>query len=422
LIATSTAPGKLILTGEYAVLDGATAVVIAVDRRVVARRVPEAQPSPFLAAVAEQLAARFGAESPAATTARAIAVDSSACYAAEGGMKLGLGSSAAVTVAAAALALAAERAGSWAELERQLAAMRAAPTPRPDLVVLRGGLASTRDDLAEARQRAIGGLRTVAPIDRLAHAAAAVTAAARATADARAAAAALDTPTAPHLPPLDALAGLLDRPQVHEIAAAAHAAAQGAKGARGSGADIAAATFGGTLVFANGIATRRAWPAGVVLIPFFTGQSADTATLVTRVREARAANRFAVERALDAIAEASAAAAAALDSSDLPRAGAGVAAAALLGSLALAAAATDRLASATGVPLVPACVRLARGALEPFGGTAKTTGAGGGDVAIAVIPASEDVSAATWALIEAGCRPLPLALDDRGVDLRPDAA
>ena len=34
----ATAPGKLILTGEYAVLDGAPAVVVAVDRRAVARR------------------------------------------------------------------------------------------------------------------------------------------------------------------------------------------------------------------------------------------------------------------------------------------------------------------------------------------------------------------------------------------------
>ena len=34
----ATAPGKLILTGEYAVLDGAPALVVAMDRRAVARR------------------------------------------------------------------------------------------------------------------------------------------------------------------------------------------------------------------------------------------------------------------------------------------------------------------------------------------------------------------------------------------------
>ncbi|MCX5743511.1 MAG: phosphomevalonate kinase, partial [Proteobacteria bacterium] len=96
----ASAPGKLIISGEYAVLDGAPALVLAVNRRVVARLVGEpstAAPSPFLAAVAAELARR-GRVMPA------IVVDSSALY--DGAMKLGLGSSAAVTVAATALAIA----------------------------------------------------------------------------------------------------------------------------------------------------------------------------------------------------------------------------------------------------------------------------------------------------------------------------
>ena len=48
-----TAPGKLILTGEYAVLDGASALVVAVDRRVSAwRRTGPQGSSPFLVSVA----------------------------------------------------------------------------------------------------------------------------------------------------------------------------------------------------------------------------------------------------------------------------------------------------------------------------------------------------------------------------------
>src|SRR5262252_9366989 len=100
----ATAPGKLILTGEYAVLDGAQAIVVAVDRRVVARR--NATPrgsSPFLVAVAEEITARRGASDPAARAALEISVDSTAFY--NRAQKLGLGSSAAVTVAATALAL-----------------------------------------------------------------------------------------------------------------------------------------------------------------------------------------------------------------------------------------------------------------------------------------------------------------------------
>ena len=84
--------------------------------------------------------------------------------------------------------------------------------------------------------------------------------------------------------------------------------------------------------------------------------------------------------------------------------------------------AVDRLATATREDLVPDCVRAARLAIGRFGGTAKTTGAGGGDVAVAVIPATADVTAATRSLIEVGCKLLQLSVDETGVDLRPDAS
>ena len=77
----ATAPGKLIVTGEYAVLDGAPAIVVAVDRRAIARRnAPPCGSSPFLIAVAEEIAARRGAADPAAQAALEISVDSSAFY------------------------------------------------------------------------------------------------------------------------------------------------------------------------------------------------------------------------------------------------------------------------------------------------------------------------------------------------------
>jgi phosphomevalonate kinase len=215
--------------------------------------------------------------------------------------------------------------------------------------------------------------------------------------------------------------GTVDRDEVLEVALAAHARAQGPRGTAGSGADIAASVHGGTIVFSRDRSgpprvERRRWPTSVVLVPFFTGAPADTAQLVSRVQAARGNNPAAVDAALTAIGDASRAACAALTAP--PE----LAALALIGALALAANATDRLAIATGIDLVPECVTRARSALARLGGTAKTTGAGGGDVGVAAVPATVDGTVVTRLLIEAGCQPLRIALDDTGVDLRADAS
>jgi phosphomevalonate kinase len=80
------APGKLVLTGAYAVLEGAPAVVVAVDRHAVADTAHVAASPPA------EVRAAFGA-------AAAPAIDVAALQDA-GGRKLGLGSSAAAVVAA----------------------------------------------------------------------------------------------------------------------------------------------------------------------------------------------------------------------------------------------------------------------------------------------------------------------------------
>lgn len=336
---TATAPGKLILTGEYAVLDGAPAVVVAMDRRVVARFAPAAArgSSPFLLALADEVARRHG--ETAGARVLSIVVDSSSFY--DGAQKLGLGSSAAVTVAATALALAAH-----------VSEQQGAP--------------------------------------------------------------------------------VLDRHEVLAIASAAHATAQGAMGARGSGADIASAVHGGAIVFTMAsppdhgdhggqgatiapAVVKRTWPHSVRIVPFFTGVAASTTDLVARVQAARVARTVEVAAALRAIADASAAAAMALAAPpDLAQT-------ALIAAVSLAATAVDRLAIATGVPLVPPCVSAARTAMARFGGTAKTTGAGGGDIGIAVIPGTADVTEVRRSLIQVGCQLLQLSVDETGVDLRSNA-
>jgi phosphomevalonate kinase len=123
---TASAPGKLVLLGEYAVLEGAPALVLAVDRRARVALTPTAGAaweivSPTLGAEAslrlgidgvewhhapvpglEWLAALF-AQLPFAATLPPcrVELDSDAFFLdhADGRMKLGLGSSAAITVA-----------------------------------------------------------------------------------------------------------------------------------------------------------------------------------------------------------------------------------------------------------------------------------------------------------------------------------
>jgi phosphomevalonate kinase len=90
------APGKAILCGEYAVLHGAPAIAVAVDRGVRATLGRGAAPSPFVAAAIKTTRAWLAAQGRALEL-DGVTVDSSALY--DGDRKLGLGSSAAVTVA-----------------------------------------------------------------------------------------------------------------------------------------------------------------------------------------------------------------------------------------------------------------------------------------------------------------------------------
>jgi mevalonate kinase len=74
------------------------------------------------------------------------------------------------------------------------------------------------------------------------------------------------------------------------------------------------------------------------------------------------------------------------------------------------------LARASTLPLIPEAVRRAQRALDPLGAIVKTTGAGGGDVAIAALP-RELADEARTTLRAIGCPPLALALDPNGAHL-----
>ncbi len=296
---TASAPGKLVLAGEYAVAFGAAALVTAIDRRAVARIDAAARAAagalPLLDALLEVL------PTDAAPRARSIVVDSAAFN--TDGRKLGLGSSAAAVTAAAALAL---------------------------------------DDATPAT--------------------------------------------------------------VFAIARGAHALAQGRRGAPGSGIDLAAAAWGGTLRYQAGVATPVPLPPGRWLA-YDLGAPADTPTLLAHVDAARTAMPSIIEPLLARIADAAGALADARTT------------AATIAALAAAGTALADLAAATGLDLATPRGRAVQALAASRGGAAKTCGAGGGDVGIAVLPDDADVADFRDAMRALGVTPLELRLGQPGTSV-----
>ncbi len=318
--AGASAPGKVMLAGEYAVIDGGEAVMLAVDRRAMARVVEQPPPlSPFLEEAARVVGDRFGADSAEARAARAIAVDTGALR--QGEAKLGLGSSAAATVAAIGCALLAN--------------------------------GSTE----------------------------------------------------------------LDRAVVHRLAHRAHRAAQGRAGAAGSGADVAASVWGGLLAVRlagdpdQPLATRPLpLPADLALVFVWTGQPADTASLVDRVRALRQHAPGDYAQATTMIADAADALAASLTRGS---------ACAAVSALAGGGQAVAELGAIAGVELETSLHRRLARLAQRRGGALKPTGAGAGDIALAAF-ASPDAADGFRADLEAAGITCPaLAPDARGVSREP---
>jgi phosphomevalonate kinase len=93
------APGKAILCGEYAVLHGAPAIAVAVDRNARAQLAKVGNATPFVVE-----AVRHAERAAGVSAGQPVVVDTAQLF--EGAHKLGLGSSAAVTAATVGLVFA----------------------------------------------------------------------------------------------------------------------------------------------------------------------------------------------------------------------------------------------------------------------------------------------------------------------------
>ncbi|HTE56030.1 MAG TPA: hypothetical protein VK698_34500 [Kofleriaceae bacterium] len=372
--ARASAPGKILLAGEYAVLEGGPAVVMAVGRRAQAwiaggadaDRPPAPPRSPFLLAVAAVLAGELGPDSAAARAALRVRVDTSALAAASG-EKLGLGSSAAATVAALAACLAAERRGP---LDRALLHRLA----------------------HRAHAEAQAGL------------AARIVATDRATARATAARA-----TAAGANPGDGSS----RPAGAPIPAPPLAT-------RGSGADIAASVWGGLLhLEPSPLADQPprvqplALPAGLELVAVWTGRPADTRVLVAGIAAFASRAPAAYRGRLAALAGAAAALTDSCRAGDPARAVAAIAA---------GGDAVRELGAAAGVELFLDSHRALGERAAALGGALKPTGAGGGDIALGAFDRADRAEQFRAHGASLGMIALDLSVDPRGAAREDDSA
>jgi len=296
------APGKIFLVGEYAVLEGGVAVLVAVSRYAVAQYVPGRVPeSPVVDEAVKRALAEIG-EASAALPPGSVVVDTDAFC--QGPLKLGLGSSAATAVATV------------------------------------GAMFET--------------------------------------------------------------AGLSIEGQQHRIFAIADGAHRAAQGGLGSGADVAAAVYGGFVKFAHtaeGPPTIEplAVPSGLHLVVFWTETAANTRSMVEAIRAygrmapssykmLMGALRTTAERFVNELLAG--------------RATGAVVAAGRYGRQ------LSELGKAAGVRIVTDAFERAAALARELGGDAKPSGAGGGDVGVALFATPEAAE-----LFARACQPALSVLD-----------
>ncbi|MBX3247932.1 MAG: hypothetical protein KF901_12200 [Myxococcales bacterium] len=376
----ASAPGKMMVSGEYAVLEGAPAIVMAAQTRGVVRLEGSPRALEHVAAgleaptprYPEAAHARRQAERRLGVVPGALVVDVSALR--RDGQKLGLGSSAATAAASAALVHA------WHG--------RDLDDPR------------VRDEVFED---AYLGHMSVAPQGSGADVAAAVLggvvrfqrgAYASATSGA---------------PSDEASMALTSATQVADTAPTPAQVTDTAPISAQPKTAPTSARAGGALTRAgsSGEAARTAplvWPAGLIVRVAWTGQAASTAALVAQVKALAASSPARHRAAMDALAAEAEAFVVAFAQD----------ARAVVEAAGRYHDAMAALGAAAGAPIVEARLEQVAALAAATGGRAKPSGAGGGDVALAFFAGDEDAAAFAARCAREGVEVLALELGGPG--------
>jgi len=187
---------------------------------------------------------------------------------------------------------------------------------------------------------------------------------------------------------------------------------RGLQGGRGSGVDLAASLLGGVVSYRLGAdgsvaaADPLAMPAGLHLVVVWTGREADTGSMLRRLEVRLADGNATVEAALDRLAELSVAGSEAFR---FGRVGA------LLEAVDAYCEAMESLGRAAGLPILSAEHDALRRLARRHGATYKPSGAGGGDLGLVCSSDRETARAAAAAATAAGFHIVPLRLDPSGL-------
>ena len=187
---------------------------------------------------------------------------------------------------------------------------------------------------------------------------------------------------------------------------------RGLQGGRGSGVDLAASLLGGVVSYRLGAdgsvaaAGPLPMPAGLHLAVVWTGRAADTGSMLRRLDERLAGGDASVEAALDHLAELSVAGTEAFRHGRVD---------AVLAAVDTYCEAMESLGRAAGLPILSAEHDELRRLAHRHGATYKPSGAGGGDLGLVCSSDQETARAAAAAATASGFHIVPLRLDPSGL-------
>jgi phosphomevalonate kinase len=193
------------------------------------------------------------------------------------------------------------------------------------------------------------------------------------------------------------------REKILDLATAAHRDAQGGLG---SGADVACSVLGGAIVFSRGQPAESVDLSNIHLVAVWTGRAASTADLLRRINALALRDPALHGSCFEELTRVSAEIATAYRLCDLPT---------IISATRQYGESMKRLGEAAKAPIVVAEHDRASALASELGGAAKPSGAGGGDVAVAVFSEADAATRFRELSRERGLRPLDLVFGAQGL-------